>query len=223
MAAKFDVAVKGDPKTGKLGDCPYSQRALLTLAVKGLEYSMTPIDFASKPEWVVKASGGKVPILRSEEKGLVMPDSDVIVEYLEKEFPQPSMKSKAPADLGNSFFPTLTPFLKAAAGSAEEAEAKGKMEAELRSIQDFLAAQGNGPLIGGSSVDAKDAALAPKLYHACVASKAIKGYDIQAHYPAIQKYFATLACMPHWKQTLPTDGDAVIVDGWRKKISGQGH
>jgi len=28
-----------------------------------------------------------------------MPDSDVITDYLEKEHPEPSMKSKAPAEL----------------------------------------------------------------------------------------------------------------------------
>jgi len=37
-----------------------------------------------------------------------------------------------------------------------------------------FATQGHGPLIGGTSMDSKDAAVAPKLYHACIACKAIK-------------------------------------------------
>lgn len=38
-------------------------------------------------------------MLRQAEQGMVMPDSDVITEFLEKQFPEPSMKSEAPAEL----------------------------------------------------------------------------------------------------------------------------
>jgi len=38
------------------------------------------------------------------------------------------------------FFPTVTPFLKAPAGSGEEAEARAKMEGELQAIEAFLSA-----------------------------------------------------------------------------------
>jgi len=39
---------------------------------------------------------------------------------------------------GGSFFPSFANFVKAAAGSPEEAEARGKMEAELQAISDYL-------------------------------------------------------------------------------------
>jgi glutathione S-transferase len=48
---------------------------------------------------LLQASGGKVPVLRQAEQNLVMPDSDVITAYLEKQFPEISMVSQAPADL----------------------------------------------------------------------------------------------------------------------------
>lgn len=47
-------------------------------------------------------SGGKVPVIKvPSDNNLVMPDSDVIVEYLEKKFPEPSMVASkdVPADL----------------------------------------------------------------------------------------------------------------------------
>jgi len=52
-------------------------------------------------------------------------------------------------------------------GSPKEAELRGKMEVELQAISNY-------PEVGGTCIDAKDASLAPKLYHACVALKAIK-------------------------------------------------
>lgn len=75
---------------------------------------------------------------------------------------------------GNKFFPSFVSFVKTAAGTPEEAEARGKVEAELQAISDFVSQPGHGPLIGGARIDTKDASLAPKLYHACIALKAIK-------------------------------------------------
>ncbi|KAF5827157.1 dehydroascorbate reductase [Dunaliella salina] len=220
-AAKYDVVVKGDPDTKKLTDCPFCQRVLITLANKGIEHDQTYVDFARKPDWLMQVSGGKVPVIRQSEKGLNMPDSDVIVEYLEKEHPNPSMKSSAPAELGGSLFPNFINFIKA---PAEDKEATSKFEAELQAINDYLSKEGNGPLLGGANIDAKDAAVAPKLYHACVASKAIKGYDILEKYKAIKTYIDTLSSKPAFKQTLPADGDSVIEAGWKAKVaSGWSH
>jgi len=42
---------------------------------------------------------------------------------------------------GGSFFPIFVGYLKAPAGSPEEAEARGKLEADLQAINDYLAKQ----------------------------------------------------------------------------------
>jgi len=44
-------AAAGAPDT--LGDCPFSQRVLLTLEEKKVPYEMKLVDLSNKPEWSV--------------------------------------------------------------------------------------------------------------------------------------------------------------------------
>jgi hypothetical protein len=49
----------------------------------------------------------------------------------------------------------------------------------------------------------------------------LQGWKLDAgEFPAVAKYMETLATMPAWQHTLPDDGDAVVVAGWGKHISG---
>lgn len=66
--------------------CPYTQRAAIQLAEKGLACERTYIDLASKPEWFVQLSPlGKVPVLRVD--GRVIFETWVICEYIEEVTP----------------------------------------------------------------------------------------------------------------------------------------
>lgn len=47
-----------------------------------------------------------------------------------------------------------------------------------------------------------------------------QGYDIGAKYSAIKAYFDNLSKVPAWQKSLPTDGDGVIVEGWKAKFAG---
>lgn len=63
--------------------CPYVQRSVATLEAKGVEYDITYIDLANKPDWFLDISPlGKVPVLRVGETTLF--ESDVIAEYLDE-------------------------------------------------------------------------------------------------------------------------------------------
>ncbi|KAG0624663.1 hypothetical protein M758_3G265400 [Ceratodon purpureus] len=76
----------------KLGDCPFSQRVLMTCELKGLLYDVKYVDLDKKPDWFLKISPeGRVPLIKIN--GKYIPDSDVIVEVLEKEFPCPPLST----------------------------------------------------------------------------------------------------------------------------------
>jgi chloride intracellular channel protein 1 len=65
-------------------------------------------------------------------------------------------------------------------------EKKGAFVAELTKLNNFLA-QG-GPFFGGAHLDATDASLAPKLYHALVALGHFKGLTLDADkFPAVER------------------------------------
>ena len=70
--------------------CPYCARARIVLAEKGVEYEPVEIDLSDRPDWIYEKNPlGKVPVL--EEDGFVLPESDVIMEYLEERFPEPAL------------------------------------------------------------------------------------------------------------------------------------
>lgn len=101
----------------------------------------------------------------------------------------------------------------------EEADKKAAFLAELTKINAYLASH-EGPFFGGKTLNATDAATAPKLYHARVALGHWKAWSLDASaFPALAKYMDALAALPAWQHSLPTDGDAAVIAGWSKHMS----
>src|SRR3954467_15543089 len=70
--------------------CPYCARARIVLAEKAAEYETVEIDLADRPAWIYeKNATGRVPVL--EEGDWLLPESAVIMEYLEERFPAPAL------------------------------------------------------------------------------------------------------------------------------------
>lgn len=66
--------------------CPYCARVRIALAEKGLEYEPIEIDLSDRPAWIYELNAsGKVPVL---DDGFVLPESAVIMEYLEERYPE---------------------------------------------------------------------------------------------------------------------------------------
>jgi glutathione S-transferase len=66
--------------------CPYCARVRIALAEKGLAYEAIPIDLDERPDWIYELNPtGKVPVL---DDGFVVPESAVIMEYLEDAYPE---------------------------------------------------------------------------------------------------------------------------------------
>ncbi|HXY80799.1 MAG TPA: glutathione S-transferase family protein [Gaiellaceae bacterium] len=77
--------------------CPYCARVRIVLAEKDVEYEAIEIDLADRPAWMYeKNSTGRVPVI--EEDGWVLPESAVIMEYLEERYPEPALLAADPAD-----------------------------------------------------------------------------------------------------------------------------
>ncbi|KIZ06990.1 Glutathione S-transferase DHAR1 [Monoraphidium neglectum] len=193
--------------------CPFCHRVLLTLETKGAHYDLSYVDFADKPQWIVDNFGGKVPIIQEGDFKLV--DSDKIVEWLEEKIPSPPMKADSP-DAAGKLFPAFRGYI--LSKPEEEEEKKAAFVAALDALESALAAA-PGPLFGGTQLNAVDAALAPKLYHALTATKHFKGFDLYAQpgYEAVKKYRLALSEHPAWKKT--DYGQEAIIKGWTKAIA----
>src|SRR5581483_965946 len=77
--------------------CPYCARVRIVLAEKRLELEPVEIDLDDRPAWIYeKNPKGRVPVL--EEDGWTLPESAVIMEYLEERYPEPPLLAADPAD-----------------------------------------------------------------------------------------------------------------------------
>jgi glutathione S-transferase len=76
--------------------CPYCARVRIVLAEKQIPYEPVEIDLRDRPAWIYeKNPSGRVPVL--EEDTLVVPESEVIMEYLDERFPEPALLPADPA------------------------------------------------------------------------------------------------------------------------------
>jgi len=65
--------------------CPFCARVRIALAEKGFDYETVEIDLGNRPDWIYELNPtGKVPVL---DDGFVLPESAVIMEYLDDRYP----------------------------------------------------------------------------------------------------------------------------------------
>ena len=77
--------------------CPYCARVRIVLAEKDVEYETVAIDLQDRPAWIYeKNATGRVPVL--EEDAWLLPESAVIMEFLEERYPEPPLLPADPAE-----------------------------------------------------------------------------------------------------------------------------
>ena len=172
--------------------CPYCARVRLVLAEKGLAYEPVEIDLDDRPAWIyAKNPLGKVPVLE-EDGGLVLPESVVIVEYLEERFPEPPLWPADPAEraLGRLLVEQFDSRL----GDAYYALRRGEAGSEARvgrCLEGLDASLAERPYLSGAEYGLADIAYFPWLPRA----RARLGIDLEP-YPAISGWLDRLAGRP---------------------------
>lgn len=126
--------------------CPYCARVRILLADKAIVYDPVEIDLDDRPAWIyTKNPTGRVPVLE-EDEGLVLPESRVIMEYLEERFPEPPLLPADPAERAlvrlrfERFSDLSDPYYDALRGRASDEglrAALARLDAELEA-QPFL-------------------------------------------------------------------------------------
>ncbi len=144
--------------------CPYSQRVRIALAEKGLHAKERLVDLANRPPELLRLNAaGTVPVLVVD--GVAIPDSSVILQYLEERSPEPALLPRDPLDrararlLQDRVSAALGPHLpKLLRGSEEEKARAGQaVVAALQALEHE--APEDGFLCGPFSI--ADVALAP--------------------------------------------------------------
>lgn len=145
--------------------CPYCARVRIVLAEKALEFAAVEIDLADRPTWLYEKNvTGRVPVV--EEDGWVLPESAVIMEYLEERYPEPAL---LPADPADRALPRLRIFRADELTSPYYALRRGedgaheRLDAALGRLDAYLAERS---WLGGGSYGLADIAYVPWLLRA---------------------------------------------------------
>ncbi|AQK83382.1 glutathione dehydroascorbate reductase4 isoform X1 [Zea mays] len=198
---------------GRLGDCPFTQRVLLTIEEKHLPYDLKLVDLANKPDWLFEINPeGKVPIVKLEEKWIG--DSDVITQALEEKYPEPPLATPPEkASVGSKIFSTFIGFLKSKDPSDGTEEA---LLNELTSFDSYL--KDNGPFINGGIISAADLSLGPKLYHMEITLGHYKNWSVPDSLSYVKTYMKSIFSMDSFVKTQALTED--VIAGWRPKVMG---
>jgi glutathione S-transferase len=159
-------------------DCPFCQKVRVVLAEKDLEYEKIFVDLRKQeqklPDFLRLNPYGKVPVLLDEDE--VVYDSTIINEYLEDEYPLPSLMPDDSSGRArvrmledycdNSFIPPTTMLLAQLRKTDAERDAQRVEQAreELRRalyyVRDKLGGQ---EFLIGKEFTIADAAFAPRI------------------------------------------------------------
>jgi glutathione S-transferase len=170
--------------------CPYCARVRIVLAEKGVELDVVEIDLSDRPAWLYeKNATGRVPVL--EEGGRPLPESPVIMEFLEERYPEPPLLPADPAD--RAFVRLLVfrdheltdpyyAFRRGKDGAREELDAMfGAMDVVL----------GERPFLGGAEYGLADIAYVPWILR----TRDMLGVDLD-RFPSLTAWLARLEERP---------------------------
>jgi glutathione S-transferase len=159
------------------------------LAEKSLGYETVEVDLGDRPPWLYdKNPLGKVPVLE-EDGGLILPESEVIMEYLEERFPEPALWPSDPAEraLGRLWMQRFDDAL----GDDYYAERRGEQSRlgdRLAALDRALEAQ---RFLTGREYGLADIAFVPWILRA----RSNLGVDLAA-YPALSRWLDELSERP---------------------------
>lgn len=168
--------------------CPYCARARIVLAEKGVEFETVEVDLQDRPAWLYeKNPTGRVPVL--EEDGRPLPESAVIMEFLEERYPEPALLPADPADRATV---RLLVFRDNEVTGPYYAFRRGEgfedFDAALRRLDASLAAQ---PYLAGAEYSLADIAIVPWILRA----RDVLGVDFEP-YPALAAWVERLLDRP---------------------------
>jgi glutathione S-transferase len=170
--------------------CPYAARARITLAEKGIAYDAVEIDLQDRPAWLYEKNPlGRVPVYE-EDEGLVLPESEVIMEYLEERFPEPALWPADPAEraLGRLWLKRFDDRLGDAYYAARRGDGRDELDVRLAALDRALEAQ---PYLAGREYGLADIGYVPWILRA----RANLDVDLES-LPAVEAWLTGLSEKP---------------------------
>lgn len=207
------------PKLHGVSGSPFVRKVRVALAEKGIDYEHVMVmPFGQTPEYLAMSPLGKIPCY--EDQGQAIPDSSVIIDYLEHVHPEPALYPKEPLERAKALF--LEEYCDTRANEAlltifrerfvkpnflqqetDEEAVRQSLEEEVPQVLDYLQAQiGDKPfLVGGQFSIADIAAASPFV------NFAMGGGEVDAaRWPQLAEYIARIHARPSFKSVIESEG-----------------
>lgn len=206
------------PKLHGANLSPFVRKVRVALAEKGIEYESVPVvPFGQTPEFMKLSPLGKIPVY--EEGDFSVPDSSVIIDYLERTHPKPALYPSDPKLRARALYleeyadtrlvETLSvPFfqryvqVKLFQKQADEAAIREALEVRLPPVLDFLEATlGDGEYAVGGQFSVADIALTSPFVNLALA-----GEKVDANrWPHFAAYLQKIHARPSYKPIVEGD------------------
>lgn len=199
--------------------CPFVQRSVITLLHKQVDFEITYIDLANKPDWFLDISPlGKVPVLRVGATSLF--ESAVINEYLDETTAHPLHPSDP---LARALNRAWTEFGSNIIGdqfvwsTTTDAETFSSRRDALRQKYERLESQlGAGPFFNGEAFSLLDTALAPIFMRQAIIDETF-ATDLFADLPKLRAYSKALLALPAVEKSVVADFRPLFLDYLKDK------
>jgi glutathione S-transferase len=193
--------------------CPFVQRSVITLLEKNIDFDITYIDLANKPEWFLKISPfGKVPVLKTGDS--VLFESAVINEYLD-EVNAPSIHPNDPLEKAyNRAWIEFVSSLFMTQFRLSMAKDEESFNKELNSQDEALAKiedQVKGPFFNGDKFSLVDTSAAPFFMRLEIIS-GLTGNDYLKHFPKIKQWNDSLLAKLSVQKSVVGDFKDLYID-----------
>jgi len=200
--------------------CPFVQRSVITLLKKGVEFKITYVDLANKPDWFLAISPlGKVPVLKYEDE--VLFESAVINEFLDEITPPCIMptsalqKAKDRAWIEFSSQIIMDQYRLSVAKSEAEFDAqKLAFQAKLKQLEQVV----EGEYFNGEGFSLVDAAIAPVMTRIATFKKYYQ-FDFLQDTPKLAALSGRLIAADYVKKSVVEDFD-ILYQAYFKQQGG---
>jgi glutathione S-transferase len=209
-------------------DSPFPTRVRLLLMAKGLDVEIIQPpgfhgDGLTKEEYLKVNPIGRVPALVLDD-GRALPESEVICEYLEDAYPEPSLRPADPFERARmrllsricDFYlvMAMVPLFDYSARSRRSwdregiAKAMGKMTDALAYLEQFIGTEGYAV---GKALTQADGAIIPQLILTCEwAPKTFEVDDPLPAFPKLSAYWAAVQTDPLARRLAQETRDAIV-------------
>ena len=140
--------------------CPFCVRVRIVLTEKEVEWETVAVDLDDRPAWIYEKNPlGRVPVLEEDE--LVLPESVVIMAYLDERYPEPPLLPEDAAEralarlLIERFHRLSDPYSKVRRG---DESGRGELEVRLGELDALLEER---PFLTGATFGLVDIAYLP--------------------------------------------------------------